>query len=286
MGGNAMYSVPYGNWTFTLAVNDYEYHQRVAGANQTFISSGKSSNLEFKTAYMFFRDQRSKSSIQFRTGRRLGQSYIDDTEILVQRRDTSFAELALQHKRNIAQAQLDISIAERQGMPWLGAQQDASGQPAGSPTFFYSMQILDATLSIPFDLLKRPLKYTATVHAQTSDSVLYSSDWMSIGNRWTVRGFDGEYSLAAEKGWFMRNELETPISGTSQSAYIGLDFGKVMGANEPNLPGTDLAGTALGMRGSLFQGAYYDAFVSWPLYKPQGYNTSEPSDGFSLTYQY
>ena len=103
-GSNAYYSVPYGNWTHTLSASDYQYHQRVAGTNQTFISSGKSSNLEFKTGYMFYRDQRSKSSVQFRTGKRWGKSYIDDTEILVQKRDTSYAEIALQHKRNIAQA--------------------------------------------------------------------------------------------------------------------------------------------------------------------------------------
>jgi hemolysin activation/secretion protein len=284
-GSNAYYSVPYGNWTHTLSANDYQYHQRVAGTNQAFISSGKSSNLEFKTGYMFYRDQRSKSSIQFRTGKRWGKSYIDDTEILVQRRDTSYAELALQHKRNIAQAQLDISIAERQGVPWFDAQKDISGQPAGSPTFFYSMEILDATLSIPFELVKQPLKYSATLHAQYSDSPLYSTEWIAIGNRWTVRGFDGEYSLAAEKGWYLRNELETPLFSTNQSAYAALDAGRVFGANQPNLIGNDLAGAAIGMRGNLFKGAYYDAFVSCVLYKPQGFNTSEAAAGFSLNYQ-
>ena len=284
-GSNAMYSVPYGNWTFTLAANEYQYHQRVAGAYQTFVSSGDSSNLEFKTAYMFFRDQSSKNSIQFRTGKRWAQSYIDDTEILVQKRNTSFVELALQHKRNLGQAQLDVSIAERHGVPWFGAQDELSGVSVGSSTFFYSMQILDATLSAPFEIAKQPVKYSSTLHAQTTQSSLYSTEWIAIGNRWSVRGFDGEYSLASEKGWYLRNELETPVFGGSQAAYLGLDIGKVMGANEVTLPGTELAGTVLGMRGNIFKSAYYDVFVGWSLYKPQGFYTSEPAAGFSLTYQ-
>lgn len=285
-GSNAFYSVPYGNWTHTLSVSDTRYHQRVAGTNQTFISSGKSSSLEYKAAYMFHRNQRSKSSVQFRTGKRWAQSYIDDTEIMVQRRDTTYAEIALQHKRNIAQAQLDISVAERQGMPWFDAQKDASSQAAGSPTFFYSMQILDTTLSIPFELAKQPLKYSATLHAQNSDSALYGSEWIAIGNRWSVRGFDGELSLAAENGWYWRNELETNFPGTNQSIYFALDAGRVYGANQANLLGNSLAGAAIGMRGYMFKGAYYDVFVGRPLVKPEGFVTSETAGGFSLNYQY
>lgn len=280
---NAFYSVPYGNWTHTLSVNDSQYHQRIAGLYQTYISSGTSSSLEYKTSYMFHRNQTSKSTMQLRTGKRWAHSYIDDTEILVQRRDTTYVEIALQHKHNIAQAQLDISIAERKGVPWFDAQDDVGGQPA---TFFYSLQVLDATLSIPFELLKQPLKYTATLHAQNTDSALYGSEWMSIGNRWTVRGFDGEYSLAAEKGWYLRNELETPLPGTNQAAYFALDGGRVFGANEVNLLGKDLAGAAIGMRGYMFKGVYYDVFVSKPLLKPEGFFTSETAGGFSLNYQF
>jgi hemolysin activation/secretion protein len=101
-----------------------------------------------------------------------------------------------------------------------------------------------------------------------------------------VRGFDGENTLAAEKGWFLRNELETPFPGTSQAAYVALDLGRVFGANEFNLLGNDLAGAAIGMRGNPFKGAYYDVFVSGVLYKPQGFKTDEPTAGFSLTYQF
>jgi hemolysin activation/secretion protein len=285
-GNNLFYSLPFGNWTHTISANEAKYRQRVVGTNQTFYSSGHSSGMEFKTSYLFHRDQRSKSSLQFRTGKRWAKSYIEDTEIQVQRRDTTFVEAALQHKHNIAQAQLDISLAERQGSPLFGAQGELSGQTAGSPTFFYSLQILDATLSIPFEVAKQALKFTSTVRAQNSESVLYGSEWISIGNRWTVRGFDGEQTLAAEKGWYWRNELESPVSGTNQTIYIAFDAGRVYGANQVNLPGNSLAGTAIGMRGYAFKGAYYDVFAGGVFYKPQGFTTSDVATGFSLSYQF
>ena len=285
-GNNAYYSMPFGNWMFTLSGSTYQYHQRIAGLYQTFVSSGESKNLELKMSYLLRRDQNSKSTIQFRTAKRWNNSFIDDTEIAVQRRNNTLAEIALIHKHNIGQSQLEITLSQRSGVHWFGAQQDLDNRLASDPTFFYDMSVLDITLGIPFTVANRPVKYTGTLHGQTSNSSLYASEYIAIGNRWTVRGFDGETSLAAERGWFIRNEYETPVPETSQSVYIGLDMGMVYGNNVSNLVGDHLAGTALGLRGSLFKGMYYDLFSSWPIYKPQHYPTSSPATGFSLSYQF
>ena len=134
-------------------------------------------------------------------------------------------------------------------------------------------------------MAKQPLKYTATLRAQNSDSALYGSEWIAIGNRWSVRGFNGERSLAAENGWYWRNELDTLFPGSNQSIYFAVDAGRVYSANQANLLGNKLAGAAIGMRGYMFKGAYYDVFVSRPLVKPEGFVTSETAGGFSLNYQ-
>jgi hemolysin activation/secretion protein len=284
-GSSANYSMPWGNFTFTLSGGSSFYHQFIAGANQTFISSGKSDNLEFKTAYLFHRDQSSKSSIQFRTGKRWSRAFIDDTEITVQRRNATLAELALVHKHYIGQAQLDVTAAHRWGAPWFGAQEDAANLPATSPSFRYNLQTVDATLTAPFKVAGKAMNYTGTFRAQYAKSPLYASEWFTIGNRWTVRGFDGENSLGAEKGFFLRNELSIPIADTSQASYAGLDFGKLYGPSVANLIGDKLAGAALGLRGNIFGGVSYDIFASWALYKPQGMQTVQPAAGFSVNYQ-
>lgn len=40
-----------------------------------------------------------------------------------------------------------------------------------------------------------------------SSTPLTSPDMFSIGNRWTVRGFDGERTLTASHGWYIRNDI-------------------------------------------------------------------------------
>lgn len=285
-GNNAYYSMPYGNWLFTLSGSNYQYHQRIAGTYQTFVSSGESNNLELKISYLLHRDQNSKSSLQVRSIKRWNSSFIDDTEIAVQRRNNTIAEIGLVHKQSIGQMQLEITAAQRAGVHWFGAQQDLEGRLATDPTFFYEMSILDANLSIPFSVANRAFKSNHSLHAQSTESSLYASEYISIGSRWSVRGFDGESSLAAERGWFIRNEFEMPLPETNQAIYIGLDMGRVYGNNVVNLVGDHLVGAALGLRGSLFTGMYYDIFTGWPLYKPEQYPTTVPAAGFSLTYQF
>lgn len=284
-GDNLSYSIPFGYWTSTVSASDYMYHQRIVGSASSFVSRGKTQNLEAKVSYLFYRDQFSKSSLQFRTARRWSHSYVDDTEINVQYRDTTLAELALIHKHNIGQAQIDATFAYRKGVPWFGAQVDPVNLPGSSPRYNYTLETLDVTLTMPFTVKERQFSYTGTIRAQNSNSTLYATEWFSIGNRWTIRGFDGESPLSSEKGFFLRNELGIPITNTAQSAYVGLDFGKVYGNNTAMLLGDKLAGFVAGLRGSLAKGVMYEVLAGMTLYKPKQYPTDQPAAGFSLIYQ-
>jgi len=284
-GYNASYSVPYGYWTASLSGNEYQYHQRIAGLFQTFVSRGKSQGLEGKVGYLFYRDQVQKYTAQFRLGRRWSHAFIDDTEVAVQYRNNTFFELALVHKHYFGEAQLDVTGAYRGGVPWFGAQRDPAALLPDTPRFSYALETLDATLSTPFTVMETRFSYTGTLHAQNANTRLYPSEWFLIGNRWSVRGFDGENSLAAEKGFYVRNEFGIPIGKTEQSAYLALDFGKVYGPNVQNLIGNSLAGAAVGLKGNVARRMTYDVFAGWSVYKPQGFRTYQPAAGFSLTFQ-
>lgn len=284
-GNNISYSIPLGYWTGIVSASEYMYHQRIMGAVQSFVSSGKLQNMEAKASYLFHRDQFSKSSLQFRTAKFISHAYVDNTEIMVQKRDITFAEIALIHRRNIGQGQIDTTLAYQKGMPWFGGQVDPAGLSATSPHYLYSLETLNVTLNMPFQLNERVFGFSSTFSAQNSNSALYATQWFAIGNRWTVRGFDGEYPMSAEKGFFLRNEVSIPITGTAQSAYVGLDFGKVYGDNTATLLGDKLAGFVSGLRGSLAQGLMYEVFVGIALYKPKQYPTDQPAAGFSLIYQ-
>ncbi|WP_230427492.1 ShlB/FhaC/HecB family hemolysin secretion/activation protein [Collimonas humicola] len=284
-GNNVYYAIPAGYWNYSISGSTYDYHQKIAGSNEDFVSSGKSRNLEFKVAQLFQRDQVQKNSWQFKIGKRWSHAYIDDTEIAVQQRNTTVAELGWVHKHYFGDAQLDLTLANRWGVSWFNGQADPDNREPGSPTFRYTLQTIDAALSLPFRVAGQPLTYIGTLRGQNTRSPLYLTDQLSIGNRYTVRGFDGELTLAAERGFFVRNELDIPLAQSGQSAYVGIDYGQVYGPSVQYLIGNKLAGAAVGVRGGL-PGLTYDIFSSWSLYKPAEFKTAAPAIGFSLTFQY
>jgi len=295
-GANASYSVPWGNWTLGATGSSYNYFQRIAGVNQVFESSGNSRTTEFKAQYLFQRDQFQKNSLQFRLGHRRSRAFIEDTEILNQQRSTTFAEVGWLHRHYFGASQLDLSLAYRFGVPWLNGQTEIRTIEPNSPgqrsKFLYHLATLDATLMVPFsvpaggDGSRVPLRYITTVHGQYTRQALFASEFVSIGNRWTVRGFDGDVTLAAERGAYWRNDVEIPLGATGQSIYLGLDAGTIGGRSADYLAGRMLVGTAVGLRGSPLKGLFYDAFLGWGLVKPASFPTRSPAGGFTLTLQY
>ncbi|KVU67172.1 hypothetical protein WK72_27880 [Burkholderia ubonensis] len=287
-GWNAFYSIPWGYWTATLSAYTNTYYQQIAGVNQTFVASGNSKTIDFKLARVLARSQNDVFGGYVRLSRRFGQSFIEDTEISQQRRNNTLIELGLTDRHYFGGAQFDGSLAYRQGIGGFGAQDDVLAA-GGGPTYRYKMAVVDANLSVPFAIAQQPFRYVTTFHGQYTGNTLYYIDDLTIGSRYTVRGFDGETMLAAARGFYWRNELQMPIGQTGQALYAGLDYGHVWGPQPVALVGTQLAGAVIGIKGSIGTrlGAYgYDLFAGTPVYKPSGFPTARVTVGFQLTGQF
>lgn len=283
------YSLPWGNWTLHLSDSFSHYRQTIQGQNQTFESSGDNKTQELRLQHLLHRDQSAKTSLQLRTQIRSAKSYIEKVEIAVQRRRTAAFELGAVHRQYFADTQLDLTLAHRVGVPWFNTQNDAPGLPAGNPTLRYRLNTLDAALLVPFKIAGLPLRWNSALRIQHTKDTLYSTDYLSIGNRYTVRGFDGERTLAAERGGYWRNDLEIPLGQSGQVFYVGLDHGRVGGPGAGVLAGKRLTGAALGFKGGS-GGAYgnisYDLFAGWALRKPAGFVTAQPAVGLQISFQY
>ncbi|VVE52716.1 Hemolysin transporter protein ShlB [Pandoraea terrae] len=291
-GLSASYSVPWGYNTVSVFGTTRRYFQRVAGANQTFLSSGRSQLAEVKVERVVHRDRNGKTSLEARLSRRFGRSHIEDFEIQQQYRNNTFYQLGVAHRRYVGAAQFDIYLGWRQGVPWFGAQPELRNRFTGEAlrqTYRYRMALLDAQMSVPFRVGGVPLRYSAVFHGQTTASALWATDQLTIGSRFTVRGFDGETMLSAERGFFLRNELQAPVGATSHAVYVGVDYGQVHGFSARHLPGTRLAGAVIGLRGyqgGRLGGFRYDVFVGTPLHKPAGFPTGKVCAGFAVSYRY
>lgn len=287
----AHYDVPYGYWLFGATASAYDYRQTVVGAYESYDYSGRSGNAEARVDRLLLRNAKTKLGIYGRGWQRTSKNYIDDTEIEVQRRRTSGWELGLTHKQFIGAATLDTTLAYRRGTGAFHALRSPEEMAqAWDPTLPLEgtsrMKVItaDAQFSVPFQLGKQRLRYTAAWRAQWNRTPLSPQDRFAIGGRYTVRGFDGESSLSGERGWSLRNDLSLGMGG-GQEFYIAADYGRIGGPSAQWQSGRDLAGMALGLRGG-WQQLSWDGFVGSALHKPANFPTDYTTFGFSLAWRY
>ncbi|WP_420844791.1 ShlB/FhaC/HecB family hemolysin secretion/activation protein [Limnobaculum eriocheiris] len=279
------YSVPYGYWGFNVTTSAYNYNQKVAGLIENYDYSGDSNNLTFGLSRLLHRDASQKTTLTYDVLMKSTRNYINDTEVEVQRRNTSAWRLGLQHRHYIYAATLDAGVNYQQGTRWFGAQ-PVPEEYTGLATALSKIVQLSANLDLPFSLFEQKFSFRSQYQRQLPSSTnLTSQDRFSIGGRYTVRGYDGELSLSADRGWFTRNELawQTPLP--SQELYAGLDYGEVGGAGSEYLLGKHLAGAVLGLRGNVLNTGY-DLFAGIPTSKPDGFKTNPVTLGFNLNWQY
>ncbi|CNL08956.1 putative hemolysin activator protein [Yersinia frederiksenii] len=278
------YSLPFGYWTAGITASSYDYHQTVAGLNGDYGYRGESENVSLQLSRLLHRNASQKTTFTYDVLTRSSKNYINDTEVEVQRRRTSAWRVGLQHRHFISQATLDAGISYQRGTRWFGAV-PAQEEFFGEATALSKILRLNAQLDIPFAIQKQNFHYNLQYQRQTTNTPLTPQDQFSIGGRWSVRGFDGERTLNADRGWTVRNDLGwyTPLPG--HELYVGVDYGEVGGRSDPYLLGQHLAGSVVGVRGRVFH-TQYDLFAGKPLSKPDGFKTDSVTVGFNLNWQY
>lgn len=274
------YSVPLGGWLLGANASEYDYRQTVAGAYETYEYSGSSRNAELRLTRMLFRNAHAKTSMHARGWYRESDNFIDDTEILVQRRRMAGWELGIAHRHFIGKATLDANLAYRRGTGAFNALQ-APEEGFGEGTARGKVVTADAQLTVPMQWGRQALRYTGSWRAQWNRSRLVPQDRFSIGGRYTVRGFDGELSLTGERGWLLRNELAVAMGGGVES-FVAVDHGQVGGPSTEWLLGDRLTGMALGLRGGS-RHVQWEGFVGSPLHKPEGFQTAYTTFGMNLS---
>jgi hemolysin activation/secretion protein len=275
------YSIPLGYWTLALNANNSHYFQQIAGLNGPVIYSGQSENNDIKLSRLVWRDAQQKTTLAMRAWQRKSNNYIDDTEVGPQRRIVGGWEASANHKAMIADSTYEGTLAYKRGTGAFGS--IASPEEAfGEGTSRMKVFVADASIKVPFDVAQSKWTYYSTWRGQYNQTPLTPQDRFSIGGRFTVRGFDGESILSAERGWLWRNEIGTRLGESGQELYVGLDQGQVTGPTSDLLVGRYLVGSVLGFRGS-YQKMQYDVFVGTPVKNPDNFRTASYTAGFSVS---
>ncbi len=279
-GRTLHYSIPLGYWALSTTFGTSGYYQTVFGATQDYIYRGTSGNADIKLSRLVYRDAQRKTTLSLRAFKRNSNNFIDDTEVLVQQRKVGGWEATLGYREFVGAATVDANLTYKRGTGAFGSLR-APEEAFGEGTSRFALVTADVNINAPFKIADQKLKYSGAWRMQAQRTPLTPQDRFAIGGRFSVRGFDGEGSLSAERGWTVRNEVSLPLGETRQEIYLGLDYGKVSGPSSDNLLGKHLAGAAVGLRGAA-KNLQYEVFIAAPVRKPEGFRTASKTYGFNL----
>ena len=288
-GGHSLsVSVPWGHDRISLSHARHRYRQAVAGATQTYLYRGESATDALRWTRTVRRDGQGSTQLGAEVFARSQRNFIDDVEITVQRRRTAGWALLLDHQQRWGRADLQLSAAHRRGTGAFGAI-PAPEEAFGEGTARLRLTTLEIDLRLPLapavhqdnPPTGQRLRYRSTGRLQWHHAPLTPSDRFSLGGRSTVRGFDGEVSLAGDSGWLWRQELAWDLPSPGWQTFMALDVGGVSGPSSRGLAGRHLAGAAVGLRAA--HGPWQaEVFMGLPLHQPAGFAAPSPVAGLSL----
>ena len=288
-GYNIGYVLPFDNTQLTLTHSGYNYDQTVAGVNQDYVYSGESYNTDVLVSHLVHRDNHSKTYLKAGGFAKQQSNFIDDTEVEVQKRRTAGYQAGVGYETVIGKTQWIGDVIYQRG---TGAF-DAIDPPEAlfnEGSARAGIVKVGVDVNQPIQLADNSLNYHATFKGQYATEALVPNDRLSIGGRYSVRGFDGERSLSGDHGAILRQELSAYIGDKPHAVYAGVDAGYVTLDNDEQddlLLGHHLVGGVVGVKGYItpFRTSY-DVFAGYPLAQPDNFSDKEWVTGFSLGWQY
>ncbi len=280
------YSIPWDYNLFTLSDSYVRYAQIVQGTTAQFLSSGDTRIARAQWDWTLWRSASAKLGVFAALFTEQASNYLNNVEVVVQQLNTVNFDRGISSTVKLpSNGEVDVRLDYRMGLASGGAQNDLQTAPQGGLTVRPDIWGLTASWNQPFSVASTPLLFSSTLHGQATRDTLISEDQMYIGDRYSVRGFDGNTVLMADSGYSWRNELAHPVNWLGdgqQSVYAAVDAGRVWGPSAANLVGTELAGVAVGVRGQ-WMSTRYDLALATPLYHPAGFDSGRLNAYLSVT---
>lgn len=278
------YSVPFGYSEFSLYYSKSKSHQGIDIGAYTFDYVGETEYFSLKGSRMLYRNVNSKLSTSAELIRRKYDYTLGGTELVLQKRDMGNVRLGLNYKRNFTGAALDSTLSWQRFTKAFGGT-DTPDMRTG--TVSKKSQIVNLNVNYVKWLTMLPTNayYELNFGAQYSPDNLTLQDQFTIGDRWSVRGFQNSDGIYGNKGFFLQNTLNVVTGYKGLIPYIGADYGQIIGElPSQNLSGKKLMGGILGVKGSV-RALEYDGSISAPFIYPHDLDVDKYKINFNLAYQ-
>lgn len=281
---SAYYSVPFGYTDISFFYSKSKSSQGIDVGAYTFDYVGETEYFSLKSNRMLYRNVNSKLSASAELIRRKYDYTLGGTELVLQKRDMGNIRLGLNYKRNFTGAALDSTLTWQRFTRAFGGT-DTPDMRTG--TVSKKSQIVNLNVNYVKWLTMLPVNayYELNFGAQYSPDNLTLQDQFTIGDRWSVRGFQNSDGIYGNKGFFIQNTLNVVTGSNGITPYVGTDYGQIIGTlPSQDLSGKKVIGGILGIKG-VIKAVEYDASLSSPLLYPDDLDVDKYKLNFNFAYQ-
>ncbi|EOI1390852.1 ShlB/FhaC/HecB family hemolysin secretion/activation protein [Klebsiella oxytoca] len=278
------YSIPFGYSELSLFYSSSKSKQSIDVGPYDFDYVGKTQYFSLKGSRMLHRDASSKLSANAELIRRKYDYTLGGEELVLQKRDMSNLKLGVNYKKNFPGAVLDSSLSWQRFIKALGSTEtpdmrngDVSRQ---SQIMNLNVNYMKWLTSLPVDAY-----YELNLGVQYTPDNLTLQDQLTIGDRWSVRGFDDSGGIYGNKGFYIQNTLNLITGYKNITPYFGLDYGQIIGkVPVQEIESKKIMGGITGLKGVVY-GLEYDLSLSSPFVYPDNLNVDKYKVKFNFNYQ-
>lgn len=242
---NGGMTLPYGYWLFSYQYAWNDFFQSIPFNADTYRYQGSSQTQRLGINRTLLRDGTRKLSVDMGLTRRRTNNQLAGERLAVSSPTLSVFSLGGNYSAVAGHGYLTLNPTISQGLHVLGATAD-DPQYADAPRSEFRKLSLSGSYFYP---LTSSLYYLTSAYGQTTPDNLYSSERISVGGQYSVRGFKEQY-LTGNRGAYWRNELNwqwMTLPGLGELSLTGaLDTGWVQGRTG-KVDGGNVTGAAMGI---------------------------------------
>lgn len=194
--------VPFRWWTFN-ASHSYSEYLNVLPENTDLF--GQSNTTTINSDYLVFRDQSRRINAAISLTHRYSERHLLGIQLQPQRQVP--VRFSVNFSQNNTWGFYSAEIGYSQGTRLLGSDEDADDMPESAPKSQFQKQDVRIVMGAPIGLFS----YQMTMAGQNSDSPLYSSEQIHLGDQSSVRGTETTFA-SGDKGFYVQNTLS--LSGS------------------------------------------------------------------------
>lgn len=248
------YSIPFGFWSLNLYGSQSEYRQQFNGRYSTIEYKSKNDYASATLTRLLSHTRQQKTTVDARISKSTSHYYFGGSELSVMRKQNPAWDITVHQQRYFTHTIIDASLGVQRSLPWLSSVPTPE-EKAGLYSKLSRIIHADLQALMKFELTGDKFSYAPHVNIQISPDILSVDNQFNIGNRWTVRGFDGERTLSGNQGWYWRNDFIWDMPAPEQQLYLGIDVGRITGTEQYG-NGKVISGASMGVRGSVIATQY------------------------------